>query len=383
MGDLEYINEDWWGGDEFAGTNEIVATKFQEARNYAQEAWVVAENYLSDLSGTLKNLATDIPTINIDYTPVDISGIIADINSQKPETADLSYSIDEFIPPVLPELENIPAILTDMIAAVEAKFNKRLVEGSTGLDATVEAAIWARARSRQELENAKRYRDVENYYASRGFSIPPGALSGQLNELLIEFARNDSYLNNDIMVEQARLAQANENTTLELATKYVLDRILNNANIIIASNKNKVDNFMAQVEMYKMQVQTELTRLEAVTKVYITQLEAYKTEVQVAGIEIEAKIKPLELAMKQLGITSEIELKEAELNAENIRSIYGMQVEVVKAGAQVTAQLAASAMSSVNASATMGSSVSESKAHNSSIQSSHANDTVHQYIASI
>lgn len=362
-------------------TSEIVTNKFNESREYAEYAWNLAANYLSELSSTLRDLSVTIPTISVDLDQVDIGSIISDLNAQKPTPADLSYNIDVFIAPAVPTLEEIPVILTDMLATIESKLTTRLVDGSTGLGADVEAAIWARARSRQELENIRKYREVEQYYASRGFSIPPGALSGQLNELLVEFARNDSYLNNDIMVEQARLAQTNENVSLELATKYALDRLLNNANIIIASNKNKVDNFLAQAEMYKTQITTELTRLEAVSKVYITQLEAYKTEAQVAAIEIESKIKPLELAVKQAGIAADVELKEAELNAENLQRIYGMQVEVVKAGAQVTAQLAASAMSSVNASATLGSNSSDSSNNNVSTQTSQS--IIHEYIANV
>lgn len=362
-------------------TSEIVTNKFNESREYAESAWNLAASYLNELSSTLRDLSVTIPTISVDLDQVDIGSIISDLNAQKPTPADLSYSIDEFIAPVVPTLEEIPVILTDLLTTIEGKLTTRLVDGSTGLGADVEAAIWARARSRQELENIRKYREVEQYYASRGFSIPPGALSGQLNELLVEFARNDSYLNNDIMVEQARLAQTNENVTLELATKYALDRILNNANVIIASNKNKVDNFLAQAEMYKTQITTELTRLEAVSKVYITQLEAYKTEAQVAAIEIESKIKPLELAIKQAGIAADVELKEAELNAENLQRIYSMQVEVVKAGAQVTAQLAASAMSSVNASATLGSSSQDSNSTSSSTQSSQS--IIHEYIANV
>jgi len=362
-------------------TVDVVTNKFNESREYAESAWNLAENYLNELSTTLRELSVTIPTISVDLTQVDIGSIISDLNAQKPTPADLSYNIDAYIAPTVPTLEEIPVILTDLINSVESKLSTRLVDGSTGLGADVEAAIWARARSRQELENIRRYREVEQYYASRGFSIPPGALTGQLNELLVEFARNDSYLNNDIMVEQARLAQANENVTIELATKYVLDRILNNANVIIASNKNKVDNFLAQADMYKIQITTELTRLETVSKVYITQLEAYKTEAQVAAIEIESKIKPLELAIKQASIAADVELKEAELNAENLQRIYGMQVEVVKAGAQVTAQLAASAMSSVNASATLGSNSSDSSTSSTSNQTS--TSTIHEYIANV
>jgi len=362
-------------------TSDIVTNRFNEAREYAEASWNLASNYLAELSATLRDLSVTIPTISVDLDQVDIGSIVSDLNAQKPTPADLSYDIDVFVAPAVPALEEIPVILTDMLATIEDKLTTRLVDGSTGLGADVEAAIWARARSRQELENIRKYREVEQYYASRGFSIPPGALSGQLNELLVEFARNDSYLNNDIMVEQARLAQTNENVSLELATKYALDRLLNNANIIIASNKNKVDNFLAQAEMYKTQITTELTRLEAVSKVYITQLEAYKTEAQVAAIEIESKIKPLELAVKQAGIAADVELKEAELNAENLQRIYGLQVEVVKAGAQVTAQLAASAMSSVNASATLGSSSSDSSSSQTNTNSSQS--IIHEYIANV
>jgi hypothetical protein len=324
-------------------------------------------------------------------------------------TFDKNISLTVTFPskPSLPELDEIPVVVADTIVLLESKLNNRLTDGATGLDATVEAAIWARARSRQELENINKYQEVENYYSSRGFSIPPGTLSGRLNELLIEFARNDSYLNNDILVKQAELAMQNENIVLESGIKYILERLTQNASVIIEGNKLKIQGYLGELEGYKAEIQAEIARIEALTKVFMAELEAYKGKIeaeatrvesmskiyiaetqvytatadavtktylgkieaykgkiQAESAKVDAIVKSLDLALRQVIAVAETDMKEAAIDSENLKNATALAIELTKGGAQIAAQLAASAMSSVNASASVGGSGTESQSLN-------------------
>jgi hypothetical protein len=416
----------------------LASTKFTAAAAEATAALVSANEYLSNLgieATRLDALAAKINYVNL-IGDLDITAAEMGDVGEAPNDADLdaipdiptnpgitytTYTFDKELTlsiafpdkPTYPALDEIPVVVADTIVLLESKINTRLTDGATGLDADIEAAIWARARSRQELENINKYQEVENYYSSRGFSIPPGTLSGKLNELLIEFARNDSYLNNDILVKQAELAMQNENVMLESGIKYIIERLTQNASVIIEGNKLKIQGYLGELEGYKAEIQAEIARIEALTKVYMAELEAYKGKIEAEAVRVEsmskiyiadtqvytatadaivktylgrieaykgriqaesakvdAVIKSLDLALRQVIAIAETDMKEAAIDSENLKNATALAIELTKGGAQIAAQLAASAMSSVNASATIGGSGNEGTNINESYNTS-------------
>lgn len=428
---------------------DLATNKFAEAFDFAQQSFATANNFLTVMSNEVQALHSlaapsnfDLDEINITQVdfddigqaPADFDDSLLPTAPTKPDIVYNSYSFDKELDitlnmpsrPVTPSLDEIPVIVADLISAVEAKLNARLVDGATGLDANVEQAIWDRARSRQELENIKKYQEAENYYASRGFSIPPGALSGRLNELLIEFARNDSYLNNDIMIQQAKMALDNENAMLQIGSKYILDRLIQTSNEVIEKNKLKIQAFLGELDAYKTDIQAEVSRIdnltkiflgeleafkaktsvevsrvESLTRVYLSELESYRTEsdvlvkvylgkleiykgkIEAAAAKADTIIKTLDLQLRQVLGAAEVEYKEAYINAENLKNTLALDVELIKGGAQIATQLTASALSSVNASATVGAGQSEnaslSESYNNSNNTNASNSTSHNY----
>jgi aminopeptidase-like protein len=104
--------------------------------------------------------------------------------------------------------------------ATEAKLLDIVENGGTGLDATVEAAIWDRALSRKQVADVAKHDESERYFSSRGFNIPQGALVARLDELLTERARAEDDINYDIMTEQAKLAQTNTHFAITSSIQY-------------------------------------------------------------------------------------------------------------------------------------------------------------------
>ena len=94
-------------------------------------------------------------------------------------------------------------------AAVKEGLLNWIENGGTGLDADVENELWERTLARTEADNERAYREAENYFASRGYDLPPGALAGRLLEINREIVRNRTQINAEISIEQARLAQNN------------------------------------------------------------------------------------------------------------------------------------------------------------------------------
>ena len=253
-----------------------------------------------------------------------------------------------------------------MIAKLEAE--------GTGLGADVEEAIWNRMLARQELKNADMYYKAENYFASRGFTLPPGALSGKLNEISIEIARNNTNTNNDIAVEQARLAQTNTHFLLSESWKAIVGTIENEANSIVAMNKTKYDKYLAQLEATKVQISQEVSVIENIAKGLAVLVQLYGHDVQLGGIDIDAKYKYNEARMKESIAQAEIELKEAEIAIRETERIFMTQLQTYDNASKMLAQVCASALSSVSANASLGFSAGATSSAQGSVNSNY-NDT--------
>ena len=90
---------------------------------------------------------------------------------------------------------------SDLADSLENKVIYDLINGGTGLDADTEQAIWDRAQDRQTIENEKTYNEAMNFWASRGFSMPPGMLNAALVEARARIDQNNTNLNNDLLVQ--------------------------------------------------------------------------------------------------------------------------------------------------------------------------------------
>jgi len=139
-----------------------------------------------------------------------------------------------------------------------ARLLNDLSAGATGLDATVEAEIIARAQARQDIVDDKQEQETLEFFSSRGFDLPTGAMTAATAELANERARNRSDLNGKILIEQAELAQKNSQFIIGMAkdleailrdfSNKVNDRALSYATAI-ASLREKIAEAMANIGM--------------------------------------------------------------------------------------------------------------------------------------
>ena len=67
----------------------------------------------------------------------------------------------------------------DVWNAILSKIESDLEDGATGLDPTIEAAIYQRHKDRQQIENDRIYRETEDMYGAAGFNLPTGAMVGE------------------------------------------------------------------------------------------------------------------------------------------------------------------------------------------------------------
>lgn len=340
-----------------ATVKDIVASKFESSQAYAASAWSAAQTSLSALQSLILHPAID-STIDVPFN-YDGDDIVIGSHGDKPEKPDIDTTFD-FEKPVLGTMKELPefSYLTSSIDEAREDIISRiintLVEGATGLDPTVEAMIWERARSRQELENARQYAESETYFAARGYELPPGALAGRLQEIAIEIARNNSYLNNDITVEQAKLAQTNSQFIIDKGASVVIEMMKSSISSVLDYNKGTIETFSGEVERYKSDISGKISEIEGKTKVYISESEVYKAGASVDNADIAAKVEINKLKMEEAKTQANIDLKEAEMELDAATKVFTLQVEAMKANTQILSQITASALSGVNASASMG-----------------------------
>ena len=198
---------------------------------------------------------------------------------------------------------------------VESKLADLVTNGGTGLAVDVEAAIWERARDRLALKNEQMYNEAESYFASRGFNLPPGALSSRLSEIQKEQARADQQINYEISIEQARLAQTNTHFTITS----VIQQEANVMTYITHRNNRMLD-------AAKYVQETAINIFNARVTHYTKQLAAYQASAAVYESRIRASGLILENYKTQLEgvrLTADIQRQRVE--------IYGIQITAVNA----------------------------------------------------
>lgn len=206
-----------------------------------------------------------------------------------------------------------------------------VVEGGTGLDEDTEQAIYDRATSRQETDNERMYTEAQNFFESRGFMLPPGALAGQLIEVSHRINQTREDLNNDILVQQSKLAQENthfmidksivwENQLMVYTNQYQ-QRAFEAAKFVLESAvliyQAKIEGYKAQLEAYKALAQVYEARIRA----EIARAELYKARIDGIKAALDVEIAAVEAYKAQVaGIATMIEAYKAEMQAAQIEA---------------------------------------------------------------
>lgn len=255
-----------------------------------------------------------------------------------------------------------------------------IVNGGTGLNAAVEADLYQRYLDRTTDENARLLDTATNYWAARGWTIPPGMLAGQIAEANQQISRNNMTASRDITISQAELAQKNTHFVMEQGAKLegmMRDFYTTNTNRLFEAAKftaqNAIDLFnalvglhnaeveaykteaaiydarvrgaLASVELFKGQIEgakvsselqknlvdvykAQLSAAESQMKLYVSEMEGAKIAMELSTAQLEGyKIKTQAFIARLDGEKSKLGVYEAELSAEKTKAeVYSQQV---------------------------------------------------------
>ncbi len=272
------------------------------------------------------------PTVDLPVIPT-----LTDITIPDPP----SYSNPEFTADVPVEDLSLPSI---NFTWGESVYNSNLktklgdvlfdnlVNGGTGLNEVTEQAIYSRATSRMEIEEQKFIDDISDNIAERGFDIPPGALYALKNDAEAKILRSKEDLNNDILINQSKLAQENthfimqqvtnletvlinyHNSTQERAieaAKFTITSTIQVHTLKLENYKAKLQAYQTLAQVYQIRVQAEIAKAEF----YKAQIEAVKSSVDVQKLYIQAYLGQIE-AVKASLETYRLQMEGARVAAE-------------------------------------------------------------------
>jgi len=194
------------------------------------------------------------------------------------------------------------------------KLYSDIILGGSGLSDTVEQAIYDRAISRQLTEEQTMLDKTLEFFSSRLYELPPGALSHQMLEMNNKSLAIREDLNRDILIQQGNLAQKN--------TQFIISASIQN-------EKNLMDNtnaFQARaLDAAKFVVQGALLVYQMKVEAYKAKLVAYTAQAEVYKARIAGEIGKADFYKAQMeGVKASAEVQKA------IAQVYAIQVEGAK-----------------------------------------------------
>ena len=233
----------------------------------------------------------------------------------------------------------------------------QLVAGGTGLDEATEQAIYVRAKSRMEDEEQSLLDAINDGMAARGFPLPLGAYAAQVLAAETKILRSREDLNNDILVNQSKLAQENTHFIMQEAAKLetvlltfygeVQNRSLQAAQFVVTAVTQqyslKVEAYKAKLAAYSTLAQVYQTRIQG----EVTKAEFYRA--QIAGVQASVTVQQslIEAYRAQVaGIAALVDVYKAQMESAGIQAgidktrMEGFLAEVQAYSVKVSAEVA-------------------------------------------
>ena len=266
-------------------------------------------------------------------------------------------AIDAYVNAQLAKLD--PSYAAQM-AKIDARLAELLGPNATGLKAGVEDAIYERARSKNSAE-ARRTRGAAFIEAaSRGFTLPSGAMLASIQQSRQAAADNNAAAIREIVVMQAELEQKNLqwavatsiglrtsllNTTMAYMQHLVningqaLDYAKTVLGGIVETYNLHIKHYSAQLDLYK----TEVAVYEAELRSVLTRIEVYKGELAGAQLRVDvdkAKVDRYKAQLDSLNslasaFRAQIDAIVSQAGLEKLKiDIFGLQVKAFEADVQ-------------------------------------------------
>ena len=200
-------------------------------------------------------------------------------------------------------------VLTELVAQI-----KRWLSGGTGMHPAVEAALFDRARGREDMTARKAIDDTHAAFAARGYDLPPGALVQAVSEVIERNQLASATLSREILVKSAEWEQ--ENLRQAVAQGIAAETMLIGLHNAAAQRA---------LDAATQRVQSEIALVNVYVALFNAKQAARSVKIQIFEAQLRAALAPLEAAK----LAIEAEALKGQINEQAIRA-YAAQLDAVK-----------------------------------------------------
>jgi len=208
-----------------------------------------------------------------------------------------------------------------------------MLQAKPALPEHVEAMIFQKGRSRQEIETGREVEQTLAQFGTRGWNTPNGVLTAQVREVRQRGQDRISEFNRDAAIKQYE--ETLQNLRLALAQGAALEGVYINLHVEEQRFALEAARFAREATMAVLQYRLS---------VFETRMQGYQIEAQVMRDRIQAELAKIEVFKAQLDgerLRGDVNEQRVRLYSEQIRALglmtdfYRNQVEAVKAKADV------------------------------------------------
>lgn len=189
-----------------------------------------------------------------------------------------------------------PVYTSALKTELSSNLLSKIQTGGTGLNATIEGNIYNRDVERLAQKLDDDIDDALNRFAGRGFTMPPGTVAAQVQELQINHTNERANQSRDVAIQMAKIADVNTKAFLEMGLNWE-QILINHANNIanrsleaeksviefgIASFNSKITKFNAELARYQAK------DIEVQSNIRIQELKLSQYESELRGVEADA-----------------------------------------------------------------------------------------------
>lgn len=220
---------------------ETAAEKSKAAQSFAEDAVRKAS---SSISYTLYDPERPQVTIPNFQPDIDISELLdlASDNTILIFQQRFREEFTDFINSYFPDF-------SQHLTHVHDKLHEMIFDGGTGLPPAIEQAIYDRARSRIVAEQLSQEGQLYDTFASRGFSMPQGALLAGIERLRDQSLVRVAESSKDIAIEAAKIEVDNLKFAIEQAANYRINIIRTAVDYIRAHFVTVLDQGVRKAEV--------------------------------------------------------------------------------------------------------------------------------------
>jgi hypothetical protein len=162
------------------------------------------------------------------------------------------------------------------------------------------------------------------------------------------------------------------------AQKTQMEVLIANLEAKTKTNLALIEEYKAELQAYGIETDVVAKQIEADTRIYEAEVEGYKAETQAYSSYYGVKIAEINNVIQQARFNLELEVAKVESTSKSYIALKELEVKGTEGVMSVTAQLAASALSAVNASASYG--FSGSRSHGTSWSFSASAQESHSFL---